>query len=269
MNLGLRTWVGPEAFEDAGTSLATSMLRCRTISLRASRGPAVFRTGRELAVFLPDVLTDLPSACRTAAPLAAMFDVTVCELPGHGASGEVADLSLTGFAQEYAALIDSHVPACRGMTLIGEGFAGLLALETARLRPERVARVVLLDTPFLLTRPAVASALAARWRSAPSPYARLVLREMFGVDPNSGASLHRTSLCDMVEDVDFACAVIAGSETFAAGAPSMLTDADLDALHAANGALLIPARMDTAGHAVLDDDPAGCMLTLTRLLAAA
>lgn len=268
MNLGLRGTIWPEAFDESGTSLATAILRCRTASLRASRSPAVFRAGRPLALFLPDILTDLPSACRTAAPLSALFDVTVCELPGHGGSEDVADVSLLGFAQEYAAFIDGHVPPCRGVTLIGSGFGGLVALELARVRAERVARVVMLDAPVMLTRPSVAIRLSEAWRIARPAYAGRILAEIFGIDPESGASFSRASLCDMAEGIDFPCAVLAGSDDPAGLAPSMLADSDLDDLHAANGALLIPARIESAGHAMLDDDPAGCLATLGDLVAA-
>jgi pimeloyl-ACP methyl ester carboxylesterase len=268
VNLGLRGTIWPEPSDDAGTSLAIASLRCRTASLRASRSPAVFRVGRPLALFLPDLLTDLPSACRTAAPLSAMFDVTVCELPGHGGSDPVADVSLPGLAQEYAAFIDLYLPSCRRVTLIGSGLGGLVALELARLRAERVARVAMLDAPVMLTRPSVAIRLSEAWRVARPAYAGRILAEVFGIDPETGASFSRASLCELAEDIDFPCAVLAGSDDPARRMPSMLADADLDDMHAANGALLIPARIEGAGHAILDDDPAGCLSTLGKLLSA-
>ena len=48
--------------------------------------------------------------------------------------------------------------------VIGESLGGLVALALAHLRPDRIRNVVLLDTPFHLTRPDLAAWISESWR---------------------------------------------------------------------------------------------------------
>ncbi len=97
--------------------------------------PATDTRGLQLALLLPGVGTRMNSTCLRAIPLTSLFDLLVCELPGHGISGEVPDVSVEGFAREYAALIDRYVTGRPNLMVIGESFGGLIGLALARLRP--------------------------------------------------------------------------------------------------------------------------------------
>jgi pimeloyl-ACP methyl ester carboxylesterase len=150
--------------ERTGTlQIAQYLLPCHSTSLGFSRIPATPSDGPPCALFLPGMRTLMNATCLRAIPLTALFNLIVCELPGHGISGEVEDVSLEGFAREYAALIDRYVPEPQPVWVIGESFGGLVGAVLARVRPDRIGNLVLLETPFLLTRPPLADVLSRFW----------------------------------------------------------------------------------------------------------
>lgn len=193
------------------------------------------RPGAAVALFLPDALSDLDSACAAAGRHAAAFDTTVCELPGHGGSAPAADASLAGLADAFAAFIDAHMPAA--FALIGEGLGALIALELAHLRPERVDDVTVIDMPVVLTRPGLAHRLTRRWQADPSVHRRRLLRDIYGIDPLDGATGPDTPMWDLVEGLEMPCTVLAND-------PVVATDDDLSELYETNERLLIRATVE-------------------------
>ncbi len=246
------------------------LLPCHATSIGISRMPAKPREGRPLALFLPGIRSLMNATCLRVVPLTTLFDLLVCELPGHGISGEVDDVSLEGFAREYAALIDRYVPNPRHLWVIGESFGGLLGLILARLRPDRVGKLVLLETPFVLTRPAIAAVLSRFWQGDRLHYHRRIYRELFGFDPQDGCVGVPTDFHWTLEGLSADCAVLTGSEVFAAvnedRPPSQQTDADLAALRTIPGVTVLP-RIASSGHCLLLDDPWACVAALGRYLA--
>ena len=91
-----------------------------TIDISVCRIPAQPRPGMPIAVFLPGLLAALPLTAVRALAFADLFDIVLCELPGHGASGEVADVSIEAFAAEYAALIGTALRRAASLFVIGE-----------------------------------------------------------------------------------------------------------------------------------------------------
>jgi glycosyltransferase involved in cell wall biosynthesis/pimeloyl-ACP methyl ester carboxylesterase len=223
--------------------------------------------GRPIALFIPDILTPLPDAAVRAMPFLARFDLAVCEWPGHGASGETADVALPTLAAELAPLVDQLAPAGQSLFVIGESIGGLLALALARLRPRQIRNVILIDTPFHLTRPALAADIASAWRgSSMSPYLRRLLRDVIGFDPEDPQPVSTIQHHALLEEAPFNCALIPGGDGARHATPSVLLDEDLAALSAANPALLRTARIARAGHHVLRDDPQGLLEELNKLL---
>jgi pimeloyl-ACP methyl ester carboxylesterase len=249
--------------------IAQYLLPCHSTSVGVSRVPAKPREGRPVALFLPGIRSLMNATCLRATPLTTLFDLLVCELPGHGISGEAGDVSLEGFAREYVALIDRYVPNPRKLWIIGESFGGLLGLVLARLRPERVGALLLLETPFLLTQPAIAAVLSRFWQGDRLPYHRRIYRELFGFDPQDGSVRAPTDFHWTLEGLLADCVVLPGSEAFAALSedrpPSQQTDADLAALGAFPRVHVLP-RIENAGHCLLLDDPWACVAALNRHL---
>ena len=141
-----------------------------------------------LALFLPGIMTVMADTCLRVLPLIRMFDIVVCDLPGHGTSGEVDDVSPSAFAQEYAALIDRYIPGPQQIYIVGESYGGLVGAALAAMRPDRFRHLFLLDTPLCLTRPPLRALLTARWQGySLSPYIRRILLEVFNFDPQDGA----------------------------------------------------------------------------------
>ena len=241
----------------------------RTTEISVCRIPAQARPGKPVALFLPGLLSVLPMAAVRALAFADLFDVAICELPGHGASGQVADVSLAAFAEEYAAVIDIALTQATGLTVIGESLGGLIALALARLRPARISNVILIDTPFVLTRPDAAASIGESWRTlGRRPYARRVCLDIMGFDPADGRVQRTTLHYDMVRDAPFGCVHIPGGDHPGSGTASVVRDADIAALLAVNPALLITPRISGTGHAVLLDNPEGARTALEKFIVA-
>jgi len=260
--------------ERTGTlQIAQYLLPCHAASLGFSRMPATPSDGRPCTLFLPGMRTLMNSTCLRAIPLTVLFNLIVCELPGHGISGEVEDVSLEGFAREYAALIDRYVPNPQPIWVIGESFGGLVGAVLARLRPDRIGKLVLLETPFLLTRPVLAAVLSRFWQIDRPPYHRRIYRELFGFDPRDGSRRELADFHWTLEDLPADCVALAGSESFTTDPvseyrpPSHQSDADLAALRAIPRVSVLP-RIPSAGHCLLLDDPWACVSALARHLVA-
>ena len=238
----------------------------QTTKLSLCRIPAT-PSGRPLALFIPDMLTYLPDAALRALCFLPVFDLAICEWPGHGASGATADPSLSAIAAEYAALIDHALPTGQTIFAIGESVGGLVALALARLRPDHIRNVILIDTPFHLTRPQLVADLTRTWRaSGSSPYLRRLVRDVMGFDPVDPRMESECALHALLEHALCNCALIPGSDGAQHDIPSVLSDEDLAALRAVNPALLTTARIAGAGHHVLRDDPQGMLTELNKLL---
>ncbi len=265
--------------------IACYLLPCHTASLRIGRVPDT-PSGRPVALFIAGVATTLLDNCVRALPLTPLFDLIVCELPGHGRtfavqntnldsfarhSQEVEDVSLTGFAREYAAVLDLYVPRQEPVCIIGESLGGLIGAEVARLRPDRVNRLILLDTPFRLTPPPLAALLAKFWARDRLPYHRRIYREIFGFDPKDGATGGIRAFHHLMEGVQAPSTVVAGWTDYVLDPPieerppSQLTDDDLGLLAVYPGVTVLP-RVPNAGHCVLNDNPEACIAALTRHL---
>jgi pimeloyl-ACP methyl ester carboxylesterase len=239
----------------------------RTTAISVLRIPAQPRPGKPIALLLPGLLAALPLVAVRALAFLDLFDIVLCELPGHGASGQVHDVSLDAFAAEYAAVIDAALPRATGLTIIGESLGGLVALVLGRLRSAQIRNVVLIDTPFHVTRPDLAAWIGATWRdSGTRPYARCICREIMGFDPADGHVERTLLLHDMVRDAPFRCAHIIGGVQPPSGVASAVADVDIAALRAANPALLITPRVAGTGHAVLLDNPTGACAALEALV---
>jgi pimeloyl-ACP methyl ester carboxylesterase len=222
---------------------------------------------KPIALFIPGLLASLPLAAVRALAFVDLFDVVLCELPGHGASGHVADVSVAAFAAEYAALIDAALQRATGLFVIGESLGGLVALALAHLRPGQIRNVVLIDTPFVLTRPELADWIGQAWRDAGRrPYVRRICHEIMGFDPEDGRIERTVSLYDMVCNARFNCAHITGGGQQSSGIASVVTEADVAALRAANPAILAPPRIGGTGHAVLLDNAPGARAALGTVL---
>jgi pimeloyl-ACP methyl ester carboxylesterase len=159
------------------------------------------------------------------------------------------------------------LPRATGLSVIGESLGGLVALALARLRPDQIRNVILIDTPFHLTRPELAAWISEQWRNnGRRPYVRRICREIMGFDPHDGHAESAASHVDMVRAAPFGCVHLVGGDQALSGIPSVVSEADIAALRAANPAILVPPRVQGSGHAVLLDNPEGARAALQTLI---
>ena len=244
---------------------ACHFLPGRTVSLSVCRIPAIPRPGRPIAMFLPGLGASLLLAAVHALALVERFDVVVCSLPGHSGSDDAAEVSLAGFAGEFAALIAAALPRARNLFVMGQSLGGLIALELAHRCPEQVRHVVLLDPPFRLTRPRPAMLLRQVWMFTGSqPYQARICREIMGFDPETGA-IGPPRDYHALAGGDFTSLVLCGGNP-PGRLPSFVEEEDLAAVRALHPAVLIGARLHGGGHTLLADDPGGVMAELGRFL---
>ena len=78
----------------------------------------------------------------------------------------------------------------------------------------------------------------------------------------------------MLADLGANCTVLAGCEDYVLGdppvegrPPSQLTNSDLAALQVLGRRVLVPSRIEDAGHCLLLDNPRACVAALSGLLA--
>ncbi len=109
-------------------------------------GPLAWREcGRgEPVVFLHGLGGSRTSWEPQLSGLSGAFRCIAWDMPGYGASEEVAPLTFTAIADSVARLLDDA--GVDRAHLVGESFGGMHALHTALCHPERVGRLVLANT---------------------------------------------------------------------------------------------------------------------------
>lgn len=109
---------------------------------------------------------DWKAQCEALAPL---HEVLACDLPGHGRStGALEDASIAAFAREVARILP------RRAVVVGHSMSCRVALETARVRPERIAGLVLVDGSRVSAGDPARSVESVRRQIAASGYARFI-----------------------------------------------------------------------------------------------
>ncbi len=121
-----------------------------TTRLRARDGAAISATRHHggadgTLVFVHGLACSQAFWRAQAEAFARTHDVITFDLAGHGESGGARDdVSIADFARDAHAVLD-HFDVTSA-TLVGHSMGGAVALEAARLLPDRVSRVIGVDT---------------------------------------------------------------------------------------------------------------------------
>lgn len=120
---------------------------------RSGRGPAVVLVGGALG--------DRSAAAPLAARLARRSTVIAFDRRGRGDSGDTAPYAVEREIEDIEALLDETGGPAH---LFGHSSGAVLALETARARPDRVMKLALYEPPLVIddTRPPVPADFATR-----------------------------------------------------------------------------------------------------------
>ena len=117
----------------------------------------------------------------TAAPvLAQSHRVLLYDLRGHGLTEPARrGYDLVTMTRDLSSLLENF--DSRPVSLVGYSYGALVALRYALERPERVARLVLMDAPLPPSRSEEVSALLARsseemWKALPGPVQRFLAK---------------------------------------------------------------------------------------------
>jgi pimeloyl-ACP methyl ester carboxylesterase len=130
-------------------------------------------------------------------PFAAKYRVFALDLAGHGESGKNRKKwDIFGFAEDVRAVIEKeHI---RKAVLVGNSLGGPVALETARLVPDKVLAIVAVDTfqAFMMPPPSYFQQQAQAFRSDFTGTMRKMVRALFhtDVDPALYAQVEKKML---------------------------------------------------------------------------
>jgi pimeloyl-ACP methyl ester carboxylesterase len=137
------------------------------------------RAGSGPVLLLVHGITSSSRTWREVMPaLAEDFDVIAPDLPGHGRSGKPrGDYSLGAYASGLRDLL--VVLGVRSATVVGHSLGGGIAMQFAYQFPERVERLVLVDSGGL------GDEVSLVLRAATLPGAEFVLPLLFGPVPRT------------------------------------------------------------------------------------
>lgn len=130
----------------------------RHVSLAGLHWPAVNDNAKPPVLMIHGWLDNALSFSRLAPSLAADREVYAMDLAGHGRSGHRAPgqgYPLTDYIADLAELLDTYFladEASPGVDLVGHSLGGIVALFYAAAFPERVRRLVMIDSLGPLTR---------------------------------------------------------------------------------------------------------------------
>ena len=116
--------------------MATESTLAFTVDAAAADGPAV--------VLLHSLAMDRTIWDGHVAELAGRFPIVRCDLPGHGESAPIDDVSVEDMADQVAALLDEQ-PWSR-YVVVGLSLGGCVAQSLVARRPDLVAALGLVDT---------------------------------------------------------------------------------------------------------------------------
>jgi len=165
---------------DRRAALADAGLRAETVP--APAGPLrVFTGGRgPMVVLVHGSGGQAGDWYRIVPALASRYTLVIPDLPGHGESAPAeGPLPVSGLAAALGAAVDAESPGAK-VTLVGNSLGGWVSLLYAAEHPDRIARVVGIDSSGIYAplpvslRPsnrdeAKRLALAVRGASAPQP----------------------------------------------------------------------------------------------------
>src|SRR5262245_5584567 len=135
----------------AATRLALTMGGLRRTTIQGPRGRLVYWRGGsgDPLVLVHGVNDQAGTWLHVVRALRRRFLVLVPDLPGHeGSEPSSGPLSLSDEVAGLAALIDAEAPGAR-VTLVGNSMGGWVSLHYALARPDRVARIILVNSAAL------------------------------------------------------------------------------------------------------------------------
>lgn len=139
--------------------------------------------GETAVIFIHGAFVDRSSWRNQMKPFSAKYRVIAVDLAGHGESGKNRKKwNIFNFAEDIRAVIEKE--NIRKAVLVGNSLGGMVALETARLVPDKVLGIVAADTfqDFIMPPPAYIHQQARALASDFSGTMRKMVRSLFHKD---------------------------------------------------------------------------------------
>jgi kynurenine formamidase/pimeloyl-ACP methyl ester carboxylesterase len=154
-------------------------------------------SGETAVIFIHGGFADRSFWRNQVKPFAAKYRVIALDLAGHGESGKNRKKwDIFGFAQDVRAVMEKE--KIRRAVLVGNSLGGPVALETARLVPDKVLAIVAVDTfqVFMNPPPGYFQQQARALRSDFTGTMRKMVRALFhkDVDPGLYAQVEKKML---------------------------------------------------------------------------
>jgi pimeloyl-ACP methyl ester carboxylesterase len=154
-------------------------------------------SGETAVIFIHGGFADRSSWTNQVKLFAAKYHVIALDLAGHGESGKNRKKwDIFGFARDVRAVMEKE--KIRRAVLVGNSLGGPVALETARLVPDKVVGIVAVDTfqVFMNPPPGYFQQQARAFRSDSTGTMRKMVSQLFhkDVDPALYAQLEKKML---------------------------------------------------------------------------
>ncbi len=162
LSAGVAIWVNPLGLWRSFVRLRLSLSGLDHRTMPGPRGPISYWTGGAKAspgpplVLVHGLGNDAGVWAQSVPALLKEHRLIVIDLPGHGGSApQEGPLSVSEEVAGLEALLAAQTPSDPPPVLIGNSLGGWVALIYAERHPERVSRLVLVDTGGLLYEPKV------------------------------------------------------------------------------------------------------------------
>jgi len=154
-------------------------------------------SGETAVIFIHGGFADRSFWKNQVKPFAAKYHVIALDLAGHGESGKNREKwDIFGFARDVVAVMEKE--KIRRAVLVGNSFGGPVALEAARLVPDKVLGIVAVDTfqAFIMPPPDYLQQQARAFRSDAAGTMRKMVAQLFhkDVDPALYAEVEKKML---------------------------------------------------------------------------
>ncbi len=154
-----------------------------SLCMYAKSGAVLAGAARPVVLMIHGALRESSALFDWITLLDPEFEVVLVDLPGHGRSPPIANVTIEGFAANVADVVTAAL-GDRAVVVVGESLGGLVALAMGGLPIESIQGIIAADPPMTMAKLwHVKNAMSGMVASNPgNHFWRSLARNVFGVD---------------------------------------------------------------------------------------